>query len=242
MCLGMFLLGLILYETLHFLDLGDWFLSPVKKFSAIISSDIFSGPVSSPSGIPIMGMLMCHMLPQRSLKTILIFSFFFSVLQQWFPPLFLPAPWSIPPHLFCYRFLLVYFPFQLLYSTTLSGWSLYFLTLLKTFCNFSHPFFPWGRGLSLQSLLSTLSWADCFLSPLTELMFGGFILFLCLEHTFFHLILSKSVWIFVYVVGWLCFSALEKWPSAGDVLCIPAVLSPPVTQGPAPAWSQGSFW
>ena len=142
MCLGMFLLGLILYETLHFLDLGDWFLSPVKKFSAIISSDIFSGPVSSPSGIPIMGMLMCHMLPQRSLKTILIFSFFFSVLRQWFPPLFLPAPWSILPHLFCYRFLLVYFPFQLLYSTTLSGWSLYFLTLLKTFCNFSHPSFP----------------------------------------------------------------------------------------------------
>ena len=42
-CLGVFLLGFILPGTLCFLDL-DYFLS--GKFSAIISSDILSGPFS----------------------------------------------------------------------------------------------------------------------------------------------------------------------------------------------------
>ena len=40
----------------------------------------------------------------------------------------------------------------------------------------------------------------------------------------------------MYVVGWLCFSTLEKWPSVGDVLCIPAMHTPfssPQDQGPA---------
>ena len=31
MCLGVFLLGFILYETLHFLDLGRYFLSQVRE-------------------------------------------------------------------------------------------------------------------------------------------------------------------------------------------------------------------
>ena len=44
MCLGVFLLGFILYGTLPFLDLIDYFLTHIRKFSTIISSNIFSVP------------------------------------------------------------------------------------------------------------------------------------------------------------------------------------------------------
>ena len=46
----------------------------------------------------------------------------------------------------------------------------------------------------------------------------------------------------MYVVDWLCFLTLEKWPSVGDVLCVPAVHSPLVTQGPGASWSLGGIW
>ena len=29
----------------------------------------------------------------------------------------------------------------------------------------------------------------------------------------------------MYLVGWLCFPTLEKWPFVGDILCFPAVHS-----------------
>jgi len=44
--LGVFLFGFILLGTLCFLDLVDYFFSHVWKCSAIISSNIFSGPFS----------------------------------------------------------------------------------------------------------------------------------------------------------------------------------------------------
>ena len=84
MCLGVFLLGFILYGT--YCASWTWVaisLPMLRKFSTIISSNIFSGPfsLSSPSGTPIMGMLLRLLLSQRSL---MVFSFFFlySVLQQ----------------------------------------------------------------------------------------------------------------------------------------------------------------
>ena len=40
----------------------------------------------------------------------------------------------------------------------------------------------------------------------------------------------------------LCFSTLEKWPSVGDVLCIPAMYSPLVTQWLGTSWSQDNVW
>ena len=77
MCLGVFLLGCNLYGTLC----SSWTWVAISfpmlgKFSTIISSNVFSGPfcLSSPSGTPIMQMLLCLMLSQRSLR---LFSFFF---------------------------------------------------------------------------------------------------------------------------------------------------------------------
>ena len=49
----------------------------------------------------------------------------------------------------------------------------------------------------------------------------------------------------MYLVGWLHFLTLEKWPSVGAVLCIPAVVSPLVTRamcsGVLPSGPRGSF-
>ena len=46
----------------------------------------------------------------------------------------------------------------------------------------------------------------------------------------------------MYVAGWLCFSALEKWPSVGDVLCVLALHFPLVSQCPVASWLQVSVW
>ena len=87
MCLSGFLLGFILLGTLC----ASWtwltiFFPMLGKFSASITSNIFSDPfsLSSPSGTSIMKMLVHLMLSQRSLRLFSFFSFFFlySVLQQ----------------------------------------------------------------------------------------------------------------------------------------------------------------
>ena len=70
MCLGMFLLGFILYVTLC----ASWTwltvsFSSVGKFSTIISSKIFSYPFSFySSGTPIIRMLVCLTWSQKSLR------------------------------------------------------------------------------------------------------------------------------------------------------------------------------
>ena len=71
MCLGMFLLGFILYGTLC----ASWTWLTISfsmwgKFSTIISSKIFSYPFffSSSSGTPMIQMLVCLILSQRSLR------------------------------------------------------------------------------------------------------------------------------------------------------------------------------
>ena len=71
MCLSVFLLGFILYGT----HCASWTWVAISfpmlgKFSTIISSSIFSGPFSlfSPSGTPIMQMLLHLMFLQRSLR------------------------------------------------------------------------------------------------------------------------------------------------------------------------------
>ena len=69
MCLGVFLLGFILYGTLCLMDLIISF-SMLGKFSTIISSKIFSYPFifSSSSGSPIIQILVHLMWSQRSLR------------------------------------------------------------------------------------------------------------------------------------------------------------------------------
>ena len=70
MCLHVFLFGFILSGTLC--ASWTWLIisfPTLGKFSAIISSNIFSGPFSLySSGNPIIQMLVCLMLSQRSLR------------------------------------------------------------------------------------------------------------------------------------------------------------------------------
>ena len=72
------------WDSLGFLDLGGYFLPILGKFSTIISSSIFSWPLflSSSSGTPMIQMLGCLILSQRSLRLssflLILFSFFLS--------------------------------------------------------------------------------------------------------------------------------------------------------------------
>ena len=108
MCLGVFLVGFILYGTLCTSWTWVAFSFPtLGKFSTIISSNIFSGPfsLSSPSGTPIMRMLLHLMLPQKSLRLssflFILFSLFCSTAV--IPLLCLPGHLSVLlPQLFCY--------------------------------------------------------------------------------------------------------------------------------------------
>jgi len=115
MCLGMFLLGFILYGTLC----ASWTwltisFSMLGKFSAIIFSKIFSHPFffSSSSETPIIRMLVNWYYPRGLWDSPQFFSFFllYSALQKLFPPFYLPTHWSILLlQIFCHWFLLEYF-------------------------------------------------------------------------------------------------------------------------------------
>ena len=84
MCLGVFLLGFIVYGTLC----ASWTWLAISfpmlgKFSTIMSSNIFSGPfsLSSPSRTPILRMLLHLMLSQRPLRlSSFLFVLFFFIL------------------------------------------------------------------------------------------------------------------------------------------------------------------
>ena len=65
MCLDMFLLGFILYRTLHFLVLNECFLSHVSEVLGYYFIKYFLRPFLSFSGTTVMP-LVCLMLSQRS--------------------------------------------------------------------------------------------------------------------------------------------------------------------------------
>ena len=115
MCLGMFLLEFILYGTLC----ASWTwptisFSRLTKFSSIISSKIFSYPVFSSSGIPIIWMLVHWHCPRGLWDYPQFFSFLllYSALQKLFPPFYLPAHWFVLLLQIFYWFVIENFEFQ----------------------------------------------------------------------------------------------------------------------------------
>ena len=102
MCLGVFHFGFILFWTLWL----SWTWVAISfhilgKFSSIISSSIFSWPFFlSSSGTPMIQMLGCLTLSQRSLMLSSFLLILFSSLLHLFPPFYLL------PHLsyFCLRY------------------------------------------------------------------------------------------------------------------------------------------
>ena len=132
--LCMFHLEFILpWDSLCFLDLGNCFLSHVRDiFSYYLFKYFLRSFLSLFSFWDPYNVNVVWHCPRGLLNCPHFFSFFFlySVLWQWFPPLWIPAHWLILlPHLFSYSFILVCFSFQLLYSSTLFGCYLYFLSL-----------------------------------------------------------------------------------------------------------------
>lgn len=91
------------WDSLCFLGLSVPF-TMLEKFSVITSSNTFSGPfLSYPSGTPIIWMWVHLMWYQWSLRLPLFLLLLYSVLQQWFPPVCLPAHlFMLQHHLFCY--------------------------------------------------------------------------------------------------------------------------------------------
>nr|KAF6369179.1 hypothetical protein mMyoMyo1_010567 [Myotis myotis] len=81
MCVGVGLIGFILFRTLCFLDLGVYFCHRLGKFLVTVSSNRFSISCSlfSLSGIPVIQML-CWMLSQSSCKLSSFKKFFFFLL------------------------------------------------------------------------------------------------------------------------------------------------------------------
>ena len=96
MCLGVFCLGFILFQTLWISWTWMVISFPILgKFSTIISSSIFSWPffLSSSSGTLMIQMFRQLTLSQRSLRLSSFLLILFSSLLYLFPPFYLP------PHL-----------------------------------------------------------------------------------------------------------------------------------------------
>ena len=97
--LDMFLFGLALYGTLCASWLGTVSFPGLRKFSTIISSNIFSAPFSLLLWDPYETNISALYVVPGSLKFCPhFFSFFFLFPIQWqlFPLLYLPVCWSIP--------------------------------------------------------------------------------------------------------------------------------------------------
>jgi len=105
MCLGVFLLGFILYETLC----ASWTwltisFSMLGQLSTIISSKIFSYPFffSASSGTPVIQMLVCLISSQRSLRlSAALFIVYFTLIFRSYCHHFI---FQLTDSFFCFRY------------------------------------------------------------------------------------------------------------------------------------------
>ena len=167
MYLSMFLIGFILYGTLHSLDLSECFFSHVREVFNYDPFKYFLRPLlslSSLSGTSIMWILVHLMLYQKFLRLLLPLFILYSLLWQWFLSICLPTHlFLLIPHVFCCWFLLLYFSFQLLYCVCLFFKSS--SSLLNIYCTFSVCVSILFLGSSFLPLLWTLFHVNC-ISPL----------------------------------------------------------------------------
>ena len=105
MCVGVFLLEFILYGTLC--TYWTWLIisfSMLGKFSTIISSKLFSYPFffSYSSGTPIIWMLVCLILSQRSLRLSSVLFILFTLFCSW--SYFHRFIFQLTDSFFCFRY------------------------------------------------------------------------------------------------------------------------------------------
>ena len=108
------------WDSLHFLNLVNYFFFHVREVFSFISSKSFLSlfSLSPPSGTLIMWMLEHFVLSLGTFRLSSLFSLY-SILQYWFTPFCLPGHLSTPlPQLFCCWFLLVYYPSVCLFITS----------------------------------------------------------------------------------------------------------------------------
>ena len=115
MCLSVFPLWVYpAWDSLHFLDLVDYFFSHIREVFSYYLFKYFPRcllSLSSPSGTPIKWMLMCLMLSQRSLRLssfLFILSCIFCSEAVGFPPIYPLGHLSILLPLLFYLLILVY--------------------------------------------------------------------------------------------------------------------------------------
>ena len=102
-----------------------------------------------------------------------------------------------------------------------SVYSLYFLTVLKisnfSLCSSNH----FLNSLNIFMIITLNSLLDRFLISTSLSSSSGSLSYVFIWNTFLcHLGLPNLLFLF------LCISTLEKWPHAGDSLCIPAAQTP----------------
>lgn len=157
MCLGVDLLGFILFEILYdsWIRIHIFFLR-LGKLSAIISLNKFSS-FSLSSEIPKMLMFLYLMMAQRSLNQISVFIILFSFCSSaWWLSVTPPSRLLIHlPHLFnCCLFHLVY-SFQSLYSSALTESLLFFPSVCEVLSSFTLSLSPMSVFVTIT--LNTLS-------------------------------------------------------------------------------------
>ena len=175
MCLGVGLLGFILFWLCASWACMSISFSRLGKFSAIIYSERFSIPCS----LSLLLVPLCWecwsawCCPRAPLNHphFIGFLFLFAVLIACFLPPYLPNHWFDPLlHLISCWFPLMYFSFQLLYTSLMTGcFYVFYLSLCWSSC-WVHPLCPSVHWASWEPVFWTLHLVTCS-SPLCFVLF-----------------------------------------------------------------------